>query len=76
MITLNGKQYPSTKEFAEMTGISESMLWKIVAERPELTIKIGGFRVWDVERFTNEFLKNGFKSYKKKRRTGQLTKGN
>jgi len=57
-----------------MTGIPEGTLWKIAGKYPELTIKFFHSRLWLVERFDDERSKSGFKSNKKKRRTGQLTK--
>ena len=72
MITLNGKQYPNTKEFSIMTGIPEGTLRVIVKRKPELTLKFYHWRVWDTEKFDNELRKGGFISDKNDKKTGQL----
>ncbi len=72
MITIEGKQYPNTKEFAEMTGIPEGTLRDIVKENPELTLKFKRNRLWNTEKFNNEFRKSRFNSHSNDKKTGQL----
>lgn len=57
MITLNGKQYPNTKEFSEITGIPVPTLKMLINRYPDATIKWHSQRLWDQEAFAKEFYK-------------------
>ena len=56
MITIKGKQYPNTKEFAKITGVSVRTLNRFRHKHPWVTIKWSGQRL----RWTGvtSFLKN------------------
>ena len=72
MIIIEGKQYPNTKEFAGLTGISERKLETIAQKNPELTIKFVNDRLWDTQKFALEFRSGGFGLDKKDKGIGQL----
>ena len=55
--TINNIQYPNTKEFSELTGISISTLNRLVRLWPWTTIKFQGLRLWDPQAFNKEFQK-------------------
>jgi len=57
MIKLKGKEYFTTKEFSDKTGIPESTLKSQVDIYPNTTIKCRRQRFWDEDAYDEEFQK-------------------